>query len=383
MTDLRPGSPLRGMTWDHPRAYRPLAAFDERTAATGVRVDWDRQSLADFEAHPIGDLAQRYDFMIVDHPGLGAAVQQDALLPLDEVFGPGELAGWRSRTVGRTWSSYRYAGHQWAIPIDAATQVTIYRPDRLTAPPARWQDLPELARDVRITLCLGGPHALLGLLGMCASVGDPQAERDPQLLDVGTAAQAIVLLRALWRVGDQETSLLDPIGVHEAMATSPDLAYCPLAYGYARYAEPEPGRERLAWAAAPRWLDGSPGSVLGGTGLAVSRHSAGRMDDVRTFVRTFLADDVQSELVPANGGQPAHLGAWDSPTVDTRWGGYYSATRSSIESAWIRPRRPGWIGFQDRASDLVRDGVTGAGDPRALAAELNRTFTETLAEEHA
>jgi multiple sugar transport system substrate-binding protein len=377
---------LSGMTWDHPRAHQPLAAFDARARLGDIRVGWDRQSLADFEAHPIGDLAQRYDFMIIDHPGLGAAVQQQALLPLDEVFGPGELAGWRSKTVGPTWSSYRYAGHQWAIPIDAATQVTVRRPDLLPTAPTRWQDLPELAREVRITLCLGGPHAFLGLLGMCASTagirsGGTHRGEDGRLFDVTTATEALILLRALWWVGDQATSLLDPIGVHEAMAASSDLAYCPLAYGYARYAEPELGRHRLAWSAAPGWQDGPEGSVLGGTGLAVSRHSAERLDDIRAYVRAFLADDVQSDLVPASGGQPAHLAAWDSPSVDRRWGGYYSATRSSVESAWIRPRLPGWIGFQDRASELVREWVVGTagGTALALADKLNQTFTEEFA----
>jgi len=32
-------------------------------------VSWDRQSLADFEARPVTELAKEYDVMIVDHPG--------------------------------------------------------------------------------------------------------------------------------------------------------------------------------------------------------------------------------------------------------------------------------------------------------------------------
>ena len=63
---------LRGMTWDHPRGYRPLEAFAAHCPAAGV--SWDRQSLAAFEAQPIAELARSYDLMVIDHPGLGAAI---------------------------------------------------------------------------------------------------------------------------------------------------------------------------------------------------------------------------------------------------------------------------------------------------------------------
>ena len=59
---------LRGLTWDHPRAYRPLQALAAH--CPDIAVSWDRQSLADFEARPITTLAQSYDLMIIDHPGL-------------------------------------------------------------------------------------------------------------------------------------------------------------------------------------------------------------------------------------------------------------------------------------------------------------------------
>ena len=57
---------------------------------------------------------------------------------------------------------------------------------------------------------------------------------------------AIELLRAVWRLADREISAGDPIAVHEALAASAELAYCPLAYGYASYARPAPGGTRCA-----------------------------------------------------------------------------------------------------------------------------------------
>ena len=73
------------------------------------------------------------------------------------------------------------------------------------------------------------------------------------------AVAAIELLRADLAGSPTERSRPgDPITVHEAMAAEPDLAYCPLAYGYASYARPAPGRHALRWADAPRSLARGP-----------------------------------------------------------------------------------------------------------------------------
>lgn len=357
-------SALRGMTWDHPRAHLPLAAFGERYAEPAV--GWDRQPLADFEARPLETLAPAYDFLIVDHPGLGHAIATGAVQPWDEVFTADELAAWARTSVGPTWASYHLDGAQWALPIDAATQVGIRAAGLTTPVPTRWYDVPDASRAVPTTLCLGGPHAFLMLLAMCADDG----RRGPELLDPTTAEQALDLLTWLWRTVDRETSLGDPISVHEAIAAGgPD--WCPLAYGYASYAVPADERRALAWADAPSFATELPGSVLGGTGLALSAQRDTDLDAVRAWVTAFLADDVQAGLVPGAAGQPAHRAAWDSPEVDRAWGGYYAATRRSVDTAWTRPRYDGWVALQDEASALVREVVEGRARATSVINEIN------------
>lgn len=191
---------LRGLTWDHPRAYRPLQAFAAH--CPDVAVSWDRQSLADFEARPIATLAQSYDLMVIDHPGLGAALAAGALQPLDQLVPAGQLSQWQAGSVGPTWASYTIADQQWAIPIDAATQVSVFRPDRLDAVPGDWAGVPALARRHRTALCLGGPHAFLTLLAMCAAAGPARDD----LLPPRAAAEALGILRAVWAVADQDIS---------------------------------------------------------------------------------------------------------------------------------------------------------------------------------
>lgn len=101
------GRALRGITWDHPRGYAALAELerldaqaDTRYGAAPVPLTWDRQPLAGFESGPIADLAGRYDLLVVDHPGLGAAMP--TLHPLDELFSPSELAALAAVAVGQS-----------------------------------------------------------------------------------------------------------------------------------------------------------------------------------------------------------------------------------------------------------------------------------------
>lgn len=356
---------LRGMAWDHPRAYRPLDAFGVQHPEPAVA--WDRQSLADFEARPLESLAPSYDFLIVDHPGLGHAIASDAILPWDKVFSGSELAAWAATSVGPTWASYTVDGAQWALPIDAATQVGIRATDLGRPLPTAWTEVPDASREIATTLCLGGPHAFLMLLAMCAD----DARTSPDLLDPLTAEQALDLLTWLWRSADREVSLGDPIAVHAAIAAGA-ADWCPLAYGYASYAVPEPGARALAWTDAPTFATDRPGSVLGGTGLALSAQRDTDLEAVRAWVSAFLTADVQAGLVPEASGQPAHRAAWDSPEVDAAWGGYYSSTRHSVDTAWTRPRFDGWVALQDEASELVREVVDGRARAATVVAEINR-----------
>ena len=158
-----------GLTWDHPRGYRALEAAAAADAAMDLR--WERQSLEGFEAHPIADLAQRYDLIVLDHPHLGDAVAAQCLVPLESLFTAEEIAAWAATSVGQSFTSYCYAGKYWALPLDAATQVAAFRPDLLRGepPPVTWEAVIALAQRRPICLSLAGPHAALTFMSVCAS----------------------------------------------------------------------------------------------------------------------------------------------------------------------------------------------------------------------
>lgn len=386
------GRALRGITWDHPRGYAALgelerldAMADTRYGAVPAPLTWDRQPLTGFESRPIADLAQRYDLLVVDHPGLGTATT--ALRPLDELFSPAELAAWAGATVGPSFGAYRYAGHQWALPLDAATQICMVHPGLMDArpPPATWQEVAVAARELPVVLVLGGPHALLTLLAICAAQEVPPVAETGGGSPVGGFAEdgaaRDAVLGALDLLGDVcarvDLALAgNPIGVLEAMATGDAAACCPLVYGYVTYSEPGRRSHRLTACDAPAWQPGGRrGSVLGGTGIAVSSRVGGEsIPAVRAHIRRLLAEPVQAELVPRAGGQAALRTAWESGAVNAACGGFYRHTRVTLDQAWVRPRFPGWIAFQEQGSAMVRGGLRRRAAPIQILRQLQRTF---------
>ncbi|MET9274313.1 extracellular solute-binding protein [Kribbella sp. NPDC003557] len=347
---------LRGLTWDHPRGYRPLEVFSH----PDVVVEWDRQPLSGFESTPLVELADRYDLLVIDHPGLGAAIEAGAVLPVEDVFAPDDLALWESRAVPPTWSSYQLEGHGWALPLDAATQTCVYRADRLPTPPKSWSDVLQLSEPV--VLCVAGPHAGLMLLGLA---GDRAGET---LLDRQRAVAALELLRAVWRRSDQTAAGLDPIGVHELLVAG-EADCCPLVYSYAYYGQ------TLSWSAAPRLFDADgPGNgTLGGTGLAVTPRAYSKVLAVTKYVRGLLDVKTQVELA-AVGGQSATAAVWESPDVDQAWNGHYSATLETVRASYVRPRFDGWIGFQDELAERVRELLGNDDDLGAAVDRIEDDF---------
>jgi len=391
---------LRGLTWDHPRGYRVLDAL-AGALEPEITVRWDRQSLEDFESRPLRTLADDYDLLVVDHPGLGEAVRDGALRPMHEIFSRSELAGWRAGSAGASFDSYRLGQRQWALPLDAAAQVSVARPDLVGAGPASWADAVRLAGEVPTALCLGGPHALLMFSALCVAAGAAPATDGPEFVTAAAGAAALQVMADLLARSDRGLAVRNPIAVLDAMAAGDGPAFCPLIYGYVTYSaspggrppgtprasparrghasgEPrlagdqEPERHKLAFFDAPAGAGGI-GSVLGGTGLAVTR-SCAQPAAAAALIRTLLSERVQTGLFAAHGGQSAAAAAWLDPGANAASGGFYQATWATVQQAWVRPRLAGYLEFQAEASAALRDGLL-AGEPHgSLVRRVNEMF---------
>lgn len=331
-----------------------------------------------FEFQPIEELANSYDLIVLDHPFMGDAAASACLLDLAP-----HLSGLDSSFIGPSLSSYRWKDAIYAVPVDAACQVAVYRPDLMSridaALPRSWPQALELgARAARhglhLAIAYSGVHTLMTFLTLAASLGGPcgQTPAEP-FIDRSTAREALGLMRSLAKFCIPDVFGLNSIALHEAMASAEDIAYCPAVYCYAAYAEAD-RLHPLRFADLPGASGPSPrGSTIGGTGLAISARCA-RPDAALAYASFAARADTQLDFA-LHHGQPARIEAWCDQAIDQRFGGTYSATRATMEATWIRPRYRGYLSFQKLGGDLVEQHLRGNLAEAALLDELQRAFS--------
>src|SRR5690606_36123801 len=167
---------LKGITWNHSRGLIPVAATAQRFSELNPKVEitWEKRSLQQFADFSIQELAERFDLLVIDRPWAGFAAKTKSILPLDQYLSKSYIEDQRVNTVGHSFESYSYDGHQWALPIDAATPVAASRPDLLEkhgfSLPSTFEDLLKLA-DKGLVAFAGIPiDVLMNFYTFCCSL---------------------------------------------------------------------------------------------------------------------------------------------------------------------------------------------------------------------
>jgi multiple sugar transport system substrate-binding protein len=375
-------SPLRGLTWDHPRGYRALerlvAGPLHPGATTTSTVVWERQSLLDFEARPLRYVADDYDLVVIDHPSLGEAVADDCLLPLDQVVAAPRLRELCQSAVGQSSESYFFSGRQWAVPVDAATQVSVVRPDLMAERPAVWEAAVRADSVGRIALCLGGPHALLMLSSVCLALGEQPATGPEVFVDHAVGLEALGIMRAILGRSIPQASMLNPIQLLELMANDNAVAYCPIVYAYLPYQLGQNASHVLEFFDAPSGqASGLPASVLGGAGMAVTR-SCSNLDEARALIEMVYDSGAQRAIYLEEGAHSVLTEVWHDSTMAGTTRGFYLNTRRTIENAWVRPRFDGYVPFQSNASEAVRCGLMSEEAPHLTLERVDDLYRAAL-----
>jgi len=372
---------LKGMTWSHPRGYDPMIACSHLWAEkTCVHIDWDKRSLQDFESYPVEDLARSYDLIVIDHPHVGEITAQNCLVPLDR-YGTGEA---RERlaagSVGGSYESYEWEGHQWAFPIDAAAQVQAWRPDLIGAAPTRFDEVMDLAAKGKVMIPMRPPHSLMTFYTLAANLGTPCATEGPgDLISPDDGGRVYEIIAGLMRHVPDACFAMDPIAVFERVCEADsEIACVPFIYGYVNYGLAGFRPNRLAFADIPDAGGTGPvGSALGGTGIAVSAFSD-RISEAAEFAYWIASGEVQRGPFAAAGGQPGHADGWDDETVNTANSGFYRNTRRTLDNAWIRPRHKGYMAFQAAASELLNEGLLAGEAGASVIADINAMFAKSF-----
>ncbi|MDE2776276.1 MAG: extracellular solute-binding protein [Chloroflexota bacterium] len=373
---------LRGITWNHSRGFVSVVATAQRFCEIHPQVDivWEKRSLQEFADAPIQGLAEEFDLLVIDHPWAGYAAHSQALLPLQELIPAEYLRNQAAHTVGRSHASYIFDGNQCALAIDAATPVASYRADLLERygleQPRTWRDLLALARQGRVIMPGIPIDTLMNFYMLCATQGEPPFVDDEWAVSDDMSLLALEQLRELARLCPKDIFDWNPIAVYEALSRRDDFVYCPFAYGYSNYARAGYSDNLLTFDDMVD-IDGQGRcqSTLGGTGLAISSRCQAP-DAARDYAMLTAGADMQRTLFFESGGQPGHRSAWEDAEVNRRSNDYFRNTLPALDRAYLRPRFPGYLHFQDHAGAPIRDYLMRGGGGLQVLAELKRLFEE-------
>jgi multiple sugar transport system substrate-binding protein len=367
---------LKGITWDHTRGYLPMVATAQRFSEIhpGVSITWDKRSLQQFADAPLADLAARFDLMVIDHPSIGEAVQQQLLLPLDEYLPVEFLADQAANSVGKSHASYTYDGHHYALAIDAATPVAGWRPDLLKRAeaevPATWVEVLGLARRGLVTVPAIAIDSLMNFFMLANALGAEPFRGVDEVVPQAEGIEALELLRELVQLSAEGCVERNPIRTWQLLAESDGVAYCPFAYGYSNYSRAGYAANVLCAGGLVSLNGRALRSTLGGAGLGVSR-SCREPAAALAYAEFVASPMVQRTLYAQAGGQPGHRAAWLDPALNAVTANFFANTLATLDSAWMRPRFVGFIGFQDAASKLVHEYLVRGGSGSEVLGRMN------------
>jgi len=374
---------LRGITWKHDRGLAPLLATAKHFCEQhpDLRIEWEARSLQEFGEGTVKVLADHYDLVIIDHPYMGQVAQKKCFLPLDEHFTPVQLRELERDSVGASYESYFFEGHQWALPIDAAAQVAGYRADLLKANgfevPQTWEDVFDLAEFRRgfVSPALSPLDSLMCFFTLCANLGGPPFTSTEKPLAIEIGEEALERLRLLAENSIEGALSANPITIWERMSSSDEIAYCPLAFGYSNYARNGYRSKLISFAAIPSSGRGPVGATLGGAGVSISA-SCPYLDLAVEYVSWIAGKVCQRTLYVESGGQPARKTAWLDTYANQLTNGYFAATLPALENAWLRPRFSGFEYFQIKALTVVSDFLRSELSCRETLNQLGELYTK-------
>jgi multiple sugar transport system substrate-binding protein len=350
----------RGMTWEHARGYGSVvaAARAYRSVRPEVEVRWEFRSLQAFADHPIDQLVDEYDLLVIDHPHVPLAAEQGLFAPLDGVGHDDELAVLEAQSVGRSHQSYQHQAHQWGLATDAAAQVAAFRPDLIAEPPRDWPAVLDLAREGRVLWPAKPIDAFSSLVTVSANAGSTPMAGDGAFLPGPEALAALDLLHELAALVPAGNLAWNPIQAADALAEGDRFAYSPLLFGYTNYSRAGFRANRLRYVDIPSGQRGVAGSLLGGAGIAVSSRS---LHGAEAIAHAFwlASAAVQAGVYFDGGGQPGNSVAWDDDRTNAETLDFFRGTRATLEGAYLRPRTATYIELQDRLSPLVTQALAG------------------------
>lgn len=376
---------IKGMTWDHVRGIAPLreASKQYNQLFPDIEITWDARSLKDFEDYPIELLANQYDILLIDHPFVGTGVKKKALVPINEFVEDEFIREQERNSVGKSYQSYLWDNQNWALAVDAASQVSVYREDLMRnlglKVPKTWDEVLCLIKVLPGTYKVGIPlnptHCYLTFLALCVNFGDEDFWAEDGI-DEEIATEALSFLSRLLPMLHPASQVSNPIHMSDLMTNQDEIIYAPLMFGYVPYARTSFVANVLTYTNIPSSHSVPKGGVLGGVGLAISAF-ANHTEMIGDFLQFVAGESFQKGSYFHSGGQPGHRKAWLDSEVNKQSNHFFMNTLNSIDHSYLRPRFSEYPSFQEASSLLIYDFLKNGGSAKQIIRKMNGLYRET------
>jgi multiple sugar transport system substrate-binding protein len=374
---------LKGMTWDHSRGYDPMIATSKIFAEkhnNEISIHWDKRSLQAFADRPIEQMVEEYDLMVIDYPHVGE-VSAKGLLQMFDVDGyQHKLNLLDKQSVGLSHQSYNIDGHQWALAIDAATQVCCFRQDLISSLPNSWNDLIDLAKENRVIWPLKPVHAISSFYSIYNNIAEEFNPNDKNYIQKELGVQTLLMMKQISKYLLDECFTMDPIKTAETLSETEDFFYSPYTYGFSNYSRKAYRKNIISYGNVIDLSNKGPsGTHLGGTGIAISKKSKHK-DLALEYSFWIAGSDCQQTTFYTSGGQPGNSDAWENYNINLETNNFFKNTRSTLDKAWVRPRHNGYMKFQDESGNIVNEYLQSNMSEAKVIDKLTSKYAESFEE---
>jgi multiple sugar transport system substrate-binding protein len=374
---------LKGIAWNHTRGFTSVVATAQRFEELNpeVRITWEKRSLQAFADASLSDLVSNYDLLIMDNPHVSIAAKDQLLLPFDDYLSADFIKELANNSVGKSHASYNVFNKQWTLATDAATPIATWREDLVSKYniqiPKTWQELLELTKTGKVAFASIPIDTLMHHYMFCIALGALVFESKIEVAPRHIMIEAIKMYKELVDLTPSFCLEMNPIKIYECMTQTDDIIYSPFNYGYSNYSKKNYADQVLKAGALVTFNGKRLRSTLGGAGIAVS--SKTKYAEIAMNYSQFTASEkTQSGLYFEFGGQPGHRKSWLNDEVNNQCKNFFKDTLQTLDEATMRPQYYGYMHFQDEASPIIHEAVSGKIAVETAVDKMNTIYKESL-----
>ncbi len=374
---------LRGITWEHPRGFGSVhgASPFYKSIAPDISIEWEFRSLQAFADRSIEELSQDFDLLIIDHPHIPMAAEGEIFAPFTDPKFEEPLNTLKVQSVGKSFESYMYNEKVWALPIDAAAQVSASRISELVKHPTNWDQVRDLAKENRVAWPLKPIDAFSSFITIATNLGHPPMKEKGIFLQRESVLAVLDFMHDIIQFIPKNNFEMNPIEVAELLSSDSQWIYSPLLFGYTNYSRAGFRKYLLRYRDIPVGPGGISGSLLGGAGIAVSSKS-NSIVQAQKFSLWLASSEIQKTFYFDAGGQPGNSRAWEDQRLNSLTQDFFTGTRKTLEAAYLRPRDKRFISVQDEISINMTKCLTGEMSDLLFADSANEICARLMGANH-